>query len=591
MVPAARLREDVALLRRVLTELHPGLHRYADAATVARRFDDLAADLRSDAPLDRVYLRLSRFLATIRCGHSYANFWNQPDAVKPAVFGRPDKVPFTFRLVGRRMIVTGDFTPEGAIGATAEVLAIGGRRVDDLLAELVTLVKADGGNDAKRLHDLQLSGEGRFEAFDVYQPLVLPPVGGRYALDLAELRTGRARSVGVAAVSREERARRIAERRGRPAPTPDEMWSLRFLDDGAAHLVLGSFVTWQMKLDWKAFLAEAFGAMRARGNPGLVLDVRGNEGGSDEVLLELARYLVWKPVELPARRSLVRYRRLPPDLGAHLDTWDESFRDFGEDAAPRGDGFFELRSASRAGRRLEPGPDAYRGRIVLLVDAANSSATFTLASLLKDGGLATLVGQPTGGSRRGLNGGKIFFLRLPGSGIEVDVPVVGTFPVEEQPDEGVRPDVLVEPSVEDVLAGRDAALAAAQASLASPPPGKLVDLVCPIVGAGHVVARVDAPLDGWGTWGAGGVREGAVEQPGRGDVFGGWARLRVREGQVVLVRAGTSFTSGEAAERNLDAEIGEAGFDEVRSRTEAAWEEALSRVRVRGGAPEQRQVF
>jgi hypothetical protein len=346
-----------------------------------------------------------------------------------------------------------------------------------------------------------------------------------------------------------------------------------------------------MKLDWKAFLAEAFGAMRARGNPGLVLDVRGNEGGSDEVLLELARYLVWKPVELPARRSLVRYRRLPPDLGAHLDTWDESFRDFGEDAAPRGDGFFELRSASRAGRRLEPGPDAYRGRIVLLVDAANSSATFTLASLLKDGGLATLVGQPTGGSRRGLNGGKIFFLRLPGSGIEVDVPVVGTFPVEEQPDEGVRPDVLVEPSVEDVLAGRDAALAAAQASLASPPPGKLVDLVCPIVGAGHVVARVDAPLDGWGTWGAGGVREGAVEQPGRGDVFGGWARLRVREGQVVLVRAGTSFTSGEAAERNLDAEIGEAGFDEVRSRAEAAWEEALSRVRVRGGAPEQRQVF
>lgn len=109
--------------------------------------------------------------------------------------------------------------------------------------------------------------------------------------------------------------------------------------------------------------------------------------------------------------------------------------------------------------------------------------------------------------------------------------------------------------------------------------------------AGHAVARVDVPLDGWGTWGAGGVRERALEQPGRGDVFGGWARLRVREGQVMLVRAGTSFTSGEAAERNLDAEIGEGGFDEVRSRAEAAWEEALSRVRVRGGAPEQRQVF
>jgi len=74
-------------------------------------------------------------------------------------------------------------------------------------------------------------------------------------------------------------------------------------------------------------------------------------------------------------------------------------------------------------------------------------------------------------------------------------------------------------------------------------------------------------------------------------VFGGYARFRVRAGQVVIVRAGTSFTSPEAASRNLEAEIGSVGFDVVRSRAESAWEDALGRVRARGGSNDERQVF
>ena len=49
--------------------------------------------------------------------------------------------------------------------------------------------------------------------------------------------------------------------------------------------------------------------------------------------------------------------------------------------------------------------------------------------------------------------------------------------------------------------------------------------------SGHVVVRVEAPFDAVGTWGGAGVRAGATEQPGEGDVFGGYARFRVRAGQ------------------------------------------------------------
>jgi len=109
--------------------------------------------------------------------------------------------------------------------------------------------------------------------------------------------------------------------------------------------------------------------------------------------------------------------------------------------------------------------------------------------------------------------------------------------------------------------------------------------------SGHLVARIEVPFAAVGTWGAAGVREAATEEPGEGDVFGGYARFEARAGQVVVVRAGTSFTSIEAAARNLDLEIGTAGFGEIRARAESAWESALGRVRVRGGSSDERQVF
>jgi hypothetical protein len=56
-------------------------------------------------------------------------------------------------------------------------------------------------------------------------------------------------------------------------------------------------------------------------------------------------------------------------------------------------------------------------------------------------GLATLIGRETGGNRRGTNGGRVAFLKLPASGIEVDVPLVGYFPATPQSDRGIVPDV------------------------------------------------------------------------------------------------------------------------------------------------------
>jgi C-terminal processing protease CtpA/Prc len=78
---------------------------------------------------------------------------------------------------------------------------------------------------------------------------------------------------------------------------------------------------------------------------------------------------------------------------------------------------------------------------------------------------ARVVGEPTGGSVEGPTAGVIFVLTLPNSGIKVRVPGIRSWLNVENPPpgQGVVPDVEVQPTVDDWLAGRDAALEAALA--------------------------------------------------------------------------------------------------------------------------------
>ena len=87
-----------------------------------------------------------------------------------------------------------------------------------------------------------------------------------------------------------------------------------------------------------------------------------------------------------------------------------------------------------------------------------------LIAKLKDEKRITVIGEATGGSAEGPTAGRLFFLKLPHSGIVVRVPnywnlmSIASF----SQGKGVAPDVEVVPTLEDFLTGRDRALDAAK---------------------------------------------------------------------------------------------------------------------------------
>ena len=71
---------------------------------------------------------------------------------------------------------------------------------------------------------------------------------------------------------------------------------------------------------------------------------------------------------------------------------------------------------------------------------------------------------------------------------------------------------------------------------------------------------------------------------------GGVVGFKTRKGEQVNVRVASSFISPEQAELNLQ-EIGSQDFEAVRQAGRAAWNQALGRVEVSGGTPDQLRTF
>ena len=145
MIPAADLKADVAVLRRAYETLHPGLLRYNTQPQIDMAFRALEHEFQRDRTLSDAYLAFSVFAAKVKCGHTYANFFNHSKAVQAALFEAP-RVPFYFRWLGNRMIVTRSFASDPLLRQGTEVLAIDDVPVATILKRLMTVSRADGNN-------------------------------------------------------------------------------------------------------------------------------------------------------------------------------------------------------------------------------------------------------------------------------------------------------------------------------------------------------------------------------------------------------------------------------------------------------------
>ena len=171
--------------------------------------------------------------------------------------------------------------------------------------------------------------------------------------------------------------------------------------------------------------------------PSLIIDLRGNGGGSGGMVQAVARQFF--EGEVPAGRVLTRTGK-PITLA------------------------FELVELVK----LEPllkGTGLYKGPIAILMDPGSASASESFASLMQSHKRATVVGQVSCGCLLGFMG----YATVPGGGKLAYSELGYVLPDGRRIEgTGVLPDVPVPPTLEDLRLNRDRVLEAAVAQLLQP---------------------------------------------------------------------------------------------------------------------------
>jgi carboxyl-terminal processing protease len=215
----------------------------------------------------------------------------------------------------------------------------------------------------------------------------------------------------------------------------------------ATHRVLPSGYGYLRLTQWTlGATARAVEGLRAlKDAPGLVIDLRGNPGGSVHAVNEMLTRFFMRHTDLG--RVTTRTGRAVSVLFGTVE-------------------IIKLKS------EVEGNKDAYTGPVVILLNSGSASGSELFAGAMQAARRALVVGEPSCGCLLGFLG----YTRIPGGG-ELAYSEVGFVLANGERIEGrgVMPDLVVPLTTADLRASRDRALEAAQEALAGLVPARRAD--------------------------------------------------------------------------------------------------------------------
>ncbi|HAA18675.1 MAG TPA: hypothetical protein DCR93_11525 [Cytophagales bacterium] len=387
-----------------LARKHPGFYRYVTPTDYQRAIDSVLTQI--DRPMTEleVYRLVKPLIAKMGCLHTGIMV---SDATMTRLNAVPNVMPLQVSYQEGAVFVTRGLHDDLVGQEGAEVLSVNGRPMVEVYQQLLAHIPMDGHNQTGKHAIL------RSEFALWYRTLISDTTS--FSLRLRQ--SGEEFSVIVPAILSADF----------PSFETQPQDPLQFeIREGYGWLRIQSFAKSyhrEQGTRFKAVIDDAFQVLREESMDTLVIDLRGNTGGTDSYASYLVSHLLsgqysyWDRIEVvPAVAQDVKGtarlfygKPLPPTSSQDtLWHWQKSgwfTREFD---------YYQIQKAV-----TQP----YQGVVYVLIDGLCMSSCADVAAVLHHQGRATFLGEETGGGYQGNTSGMIPSVELD-TGLRVDIPLL-----------------------------------------------------------------------------------------------------------------------------------------------------------------------
>jgi hypothetical protein len=446
------LQKDFSIFRQLLEEEHPGLTWYTPADSMQYFFNLGASQLKDSMTEVEFRYLLSYITSKIKCGHttvrSSKNFMRTNDTLRNRQF------PLNIKFWKDTAVVTLNLhRKDQQLSRGSIITAINGRPIQQIIDSLFQFLSTDGYNVTHKYQTLSNRG--------VFSNMYLSRFGysSSFRIDIIDT-LGKAKTV-VLPIYRPIRdsAVRIGEfpqpprkltRRERRKLTLQGARSLNI--DPELHTAFMNLNTFTPDARLPSFLSRSFRKMKQQDIQNLVIDLRGNGGGSVTNSNLLTRYLVQKPFKIAD--TLFALKR-NSSYGKYQEKRFFNWMFLQLMTRKRKDGLFHFPLYEK--KFFKPKKkNHFNGQVYILSGGNSFSASTLVMQALRAQENVTIVGEESGGAAYGNNAWLIPDVTLPNTGVRFRLPLFRlVIDKDEQKGYGVQPEVFAPPTREKIMRNVD----------------------------------------------------------------------------------------------------------------------------------------